>query len=144
MSKTNHAMGSLTAHLTSAIASRRQHDLSQVVEPALLDARQGAQLLCVSLRKFHALRPHLPEPVTLGGRVVRWRTAELRSYVAALAAAATRPEPPQLAAARVSKQAVEEPSGGNKAEAGPSNPEREASRGPRKRAVPSNLHTAQA
>jgi predicted DNA-binding transcriptional regulator AlpA len=76
------------------------------IAPALLDAKAGASLLSVSLRKFHQLRDELPKPVRLSARVVRWRRSELLSYVENLAVAGERQdEPPQLAAGKARKHA---------------------------------------
>jgi predicted DNA-binding transcriptional regulator AlpA len=91
--------------LTGHLRRTRRAETDHQIEPALLDARQGAALLGVSLRKFHALRPTLPLPVVLSSRVVRWRTAELHLFVESLAADSDRGEPVQLAAARTRKRA---------------------------------------
>ncbi len=139
MNTSKNSMGKLTAHLTSAIAAGRQLEPGARVEPALVDAKQAAHFLCVSLRGFHTLRPQLPAPVVLGGgRVVRWKTAELRSYVDGLAAAAARPEPPQLAAARVKKQGADDVRGAEAAEPAATGLKPQPRRGAGKRPVQSN------
>jgi predicted DNA-binding transcriptional regulator AlpA len=133
-----HKLGPLTAHLASTLGPRRAAArLAACIEPALLDARQGADFIGVSLRKFHALRPDLPPPVVLATRVVRWKTAALRQYVENLTAAGPRPEPAQLAAARAQKQPGT-PVGGKPAEAGKASVVSKASSGVRRRAVQSN------
>lgn len=83
----------------------RQLQLAQALPPApsslLLTARQGADLLGVSLRMFHGMRALLPKPVVLGPRCVRWRREDLLQYVQTLQAATEpRPEPQQLRAGR--------------------------------------------
>ena len=91
--------------LTGHLRRTRRAEVNHLIEPALLDARQGAALLGVSLRKFHALRPNLPLPVVLSSRVVRWRTAELHLFVESLVADPDRGEPVQLADARTRMRA---------------------------------------
>jgi hypothetical protein len=101
---TTNAIGrALTGHLLPP----RQPGLREAIEPALVDAKAGARLLSVSPRKFHELRPLLPAPVVLSARVVRWKTADLRRYVEGLAGAEARPEPSQLAAARVKRRVAD-------------------------------------
>lgn len=58
---------------------------SNLVEALLLDARAAAQLLAVSestLWKLHS-SGRIPNPMRLGGRVVRWRREELEAWVRA-------------------------------------------------------------
>lgn len=72
-------------------------------EVELLNFREAAALLGVSVRSFHMLRAEswFPTPLELGPRLLRWRRAEL---VQALAEKAprqvSRAEPPHLANAR--------------------------------------------
>jgi predicted DNA-binding transcriptional regulator AlpA len=75
----------------------------------LVDAKAAAALLAVSERKFHGLRkePGFPFPVLLGSRAVRWRIADLRSWVDRLPAAPAAPEPRQLARSRVFRSGKE-------------------------------------
>lgn len=94
------------AALTGTLRQLRQ---SQIPQPdpssLLLTARQGADLLGVSLRMFHGMRTVMPKPVVLGPRCVRWRREDLQQFVLALQAASEpRPEPPQLRAGRDKRQ----------------------------------------
>lgn len=131
---TTNAIGrALTGHLSTP----RQPGPVLQIDPALVDAKAGARLMSISVRKFHALRPELPPPVVLGARVVRWKTAELRRYVESLAAAHERTEPPQLAAARISRRDVA--AFGARAEgSAAAGPEVKSRRGVGKRPVQSN------
>lgn len=65
----------------------------------LLDARNAAAFLGVSLRTLYALRAsgELPPPVQLGERIVRYRRADLVAFTERLQAPAAIPEPAQLA-----------------------------------------------
>ena len=75
----------------------------------LLDARQAAVFLGVSLRTLYALRAagKLPMPVLLGERTVRYRRADLIAYVEGLQASATLPEPAQLVKGKRAARAEE-------------------------------------
>jgi predicted DNA-binding transcriptional regulator AlpA len=76
------------------------------IQPYLLDAKESAALLGVSLRTFRDIlkTPDFPGARVLGPRCSRWVRPELEAYAAALPA--TKPgEPPQLAAARAAKAA---------------------------------------
>lgn len=81
-------------------------------EIELLNFREAAALLGVSVRSFHALRAEswFPPPLELGPRLLRWRRAEL---VQALAEKAPRQlfraEPEQLASARGTTPCTPEP-----------------------------------
>lgn len=88
----------IDTHLRGAEAEREP--------PLLLDARDAAGYLSVSLRTLYALRAKgdLAPPVRLTERVVRYRRADLASYVEHLAAAAI-PEPSQLSAGKARKAA---------------------------------------
>jgi predicted DNA-binding transcriptional regulator AlpA len=102
------ALGSQTAHLaTASIHASRAREFAYRIEPALINAKDAAQMLGVSVRKFHSMRADLPAPVLLGPRAVRWKTAELRKFVDELVEAGARSEPPQLAAARDKEAKVE-------------------------------------
>lgn len=70
----------------------------------LLNFKQAAALLGVSVRTFHALRAEtwFPAPLELGPRLLRWRRAELLEALSAKAPRqVARAEPQQLANARV-------------------------------------------
>jgi predicted DNA-binding transcriptional regulator AlpA len=67
----------------------------------LLDAREAAHLVGMSLRSFRSRAGELPPPVRFSSRFVRWRRADLLDWVAKLATGPHRaPEPPHLTAAR--------------------------------------------
>lgn len=73
------------------------------IEAELLNFRQGATLLGISIRSFHQLRaePWFPAPLELGPRLLRWRRAELLEALATRAPRQTqRTEPAQLAGSR--------------------------------------------
>lgn len=72
----------------------------------LVDAKQGAALLGVSLRTYLNLakEPGFPPARSLGPRCVRWVNAELEAYAVALPPV-TRDEPAQFAAARAARAA---------------------------------------
>jgi predicted DNA-binding transcriptional regulator AlpA len=72
----------------------------------LLDARESAELLGMSLRKFRddCKLPDFPHARSLGPRSTRWVRTELEAYAAALPAVRVD-EPPQLAAARAARAA---------------------------------------
>lgn len=77
--------------------------MSNTAEKELLNFRESAALLGVSVRTFHALRAEawLPTPLELGPRLLRWRRAELLEALAKKAPRqAARAEPAQLANAR--------------------------------------------
>lgn len=110
------------AALTGTLRQLRQ---AQVPQPApsalLLTARQGADLLGVSLRMFHGMRSVMPKPVVLGPRCVRWRREDLLQFVLALQAASEpRQEPPQLRAGRDKRQGHGGSPGGLAGQAAPS------------------------
>jgi predicted DNA-binding transcriptional regulator AlpA len=70
----------------------------------LVDAKEGAALLGISLRSFRDLMKTagFPAARSLGPRSQRWLRAELEQYAVALPTV-RRDEPPQLAAARAAK-----------------------------------------
>jgi predicted DNA-binding transcriptional regulator AlpA len=73
------------------------------IESELLNFREAAALMGISVRSFHALRaePWLPAPIVLSARLLRWRKQELLDALAAKAPRQTsRNEPRQLASAR--------------------------------------------
>ena len=73
-------------------------------QPALLNERQAAELLGVSVRKFHELRSEswMPLAIELGPRALRWRRDELLEAIATRAPRRTiRAEPEHLAARRL-------------------------------------------
>lgn len=75
-------------------------------EVELLNFREAAALLGVSVRTFHLLRAEswFPPPLALGPRLLRWRRAELLEALAEKAPRqAARAEPAQLANARGAK-----------------------------------------
>jgi predicted DNA-binding transcriptional regulator AlpA len=74
---------------------------------ALLDAKNGAAFLGISVRKFYQLRAQgaLPAPVRLGERTVRYRRSDLVTFVERLQVAESIPEPQQLAAGKAKRQA---------------------------------------
>lgn len=73
--------------------------------PLLLSAPESAAMLGMSVRRFHQLRHSLPQPVVLGARHVRWRLADLVTWVESLSANTTaRAEPPQLQAGRAARK----------------------------------------
>lgn len=72
----------------------------------LVDAADAAELLGRSERTFHELRKQVGFPAPVGGlgkRMVRWRTADLEAWVAALPAATATAEPTQLKAGKARK-----------------------------------------
>jgi predicted DNA-binding transcriptional regulator AlpA len=78
--------------------------------PLLLSAPESAAKLGMSVRRFHQLRPSLPQPVVLGPRHVRWRLADLVAWVEGLSAnSEVRSEPPQLQAGRAARKASAAP-----------------------------------
>lgn len=102
-----HTFHHIGAALTGTLPSKNADTMpTYATAPSLLlDARQGAQLMGISLRKFHAMRPVLPQPVVLGSRCVRWRLEELMNYVHGLQTTPEpRQEPPQLRAGRERRQ----------------------------------------
>jgi predicted DNA-binding transcriptional regulator AlpA len=74
--------------------------------PILLDARQTAALLGISLRTFRerCKEPGFPAARSLGPRSTRWVRTELESYAVSLPTA-PQDEPPQLTAARKARAA---------------------------------------
>ena len=76
------------------------------IAPLLLDARQSAALLGVSLRLYVDLAkaPGFPAARSLGPRCTRWVRSELEAYAMALPKMKrSDAEPSQLAAARAAK-----------------------------------------
>jgi predicted DNA-binding transcriptional regulator AlpA len=72
-------------------------------EVELLNFREAAALLGISVRSFHLLRAEawFPAPLELGPRLLRWRRAELIEALAEKAPRqVVRAEPHQLAGAR--------------------------------------------
>jgi predicted DNA-binding transcriptional regulator AlpA len=77
--------------------------MSNTAEKELLNFRESAALLGVSIRTFHALRAEawMPAPLALGERLLRWRRAELIEALAERAPRqVARAKPQQLASAR--------------------------------------------
>ena len=72
----------------------------------LVDAKEGAALLGISLRTFRYLikTTGFPAARSLGPRCQRWVRSELEHYAAELPKV-QRDEPPQLAAARAARDA---------------------------------------
>ena len=105
----------------------------------LATARDGARILNVSLRTFHALRPKLPAPIVLGLRSVRWRIADLTTFVEGQPAAQPTPEPEQL---RIGKAARRGTAVSLLAERTCSDAQIQAGRGVGLPAVPSNPNSA--
>ena len=72
----------------------------------LVDAKEGAALLGISLRTFRYLIKTAGSPAarSLGPRCQRWVRSELEQFAAELPTV-QRDEPPQLAAARAAKEA---------------------------------------
>jgi predicted DNA-binding transcriptional regulator AlpA len=77
------------------------------MKPLLVDAKQGADEINVSLRLFRDLckRADFPKARELGPRCHRWVLSELEAWAAALPTVSQGNEPPQLAAAREAKAA---------------------------------------
>lgn len=75
-----------------------------MTDSILVDAKQGAALLDVSLRTFRDLikAPDFPAARSLGPRSTRWVRSELAAYASALPAV-RRDEPAQLTAARAAR-----------------------------------------
>ena len=97
----------LSAALTRVAATKPSRPVVAPGERLLLSAVEAAALLGMSVRLFHQTRPRLPQPVTLGKRHVRWRRADLISWVASLEPSdAAHAEPPQLARGKAAKKAV--------------------------------------
>lgn len=79
-----------------------------MTSPILLDARQSAAFLGISLRKYRDLckEPGFPAARSMGGpHTTRWVRPELEAYAVSLPAAKKDDEPPQLAAARKARAA---------------------------------------
>lgn len=75
------------------------------IEQLLLSAPEAAEMLGMCVRRFHQLRPTLPQPVVLGARHVRWRRADLVAWVEGLTAPTNGlPEPAQLRASRAARK----------------------------------------
>lgn len=77
--------------------------MSTDVGQELLNFKQAAALLGVSVRTFHALRAEawFPAALELGPRLLRWRRSELLEALTDKAPRqVARPEPQQLANAR--------------------------------------------
>ena len=77
-----------------------------VIEPALLDDEQSAQLLGVGVRRFHALRSEtdwLPTPRVLAPRILRWSRDELLAAIRSIPQQDAKEEPLQLLKARVER-----------------------------------------
>lgn len=74
----------------------------------LLTLAEAATLCGLGEKKFRAaMRAAGIEPVQLGERTVRWRTADVQRWADGLATAAGRGEPPQLAAGKARARARE-------------------------------------
>jgi predicted DNA-binding transcriptional regulator AlpA len=102
-----HTFHHIGAALTGSLPAKSAATLPAYATASclLLDSRQSAQFLGISVRKFHAMRAELPQPVVLGARCVRWRMEELLAFVHGLQAAnEPRMEPPQLRAGRQRRQ----------------------------------------
>jgi predicted DNA-binding transcriptional regulator AlpA len=120
----------LTGHHKIAVA-KPQHE-----EALLLTAAQAADLLGMSERQFHKLRPGLPAPVVLGPRHVRWRRSDLSAWVLGLTPTeGLRPEPTQLRAGKLRKSRSP---GGELADSACDGAETQGRRGVRQRMSPSN------
>lgn len=64
---------------------------SEIPPKSMVTADEFAAMLCVSKRKLVAMKSagQLPRPVALpGGRLIRWRRAEVDAWIASLPAAA--------------------------------------------------------
>ena len=116
----------------------------------LLTAHEAADVLGVSVRLFHSLRPGLPLPVVLAKRAVRWRRSDLARHIEGLhAATEARPEPSQLAVGKATKAAEKAAetarraglAGGSVAECQTLTAESEAQSGSQRNKVPSNPKT---
>lgn len=121
----NHSQihSAITGHLLGsacAVSTTPAHSYSPPpevgIKQLLLDAREAAALMGISVRLFHMLRPSLPSPVLLSQRAVRWRRSDLETHIAGLPAeSSTRPEPAQLMRGRAAKRAASGgPGGGSK------------------------------
>lgn len=92
---TGHLSGSTTVSRSTASPSNN----------LLLDAREAAALMGISVRLFHKIRPTLPAPVVLSQRAVRFRRSDLEAHIAALQAdSSARPEPEQLMRGKAAKR----------------------------------------
>lgn len=96
----------MAKQLRQATERKREVDHARAL---LLDPRQSAAYIGVSLRKFYDLRAtgQIPPPVQLGERTVRHRRADLEAYVAGIPAQNGVQEPRQLAAGRRRKSGGE-------------------------------------
>jgi predicted DNA-binding transcriptional regulator AlpA len=95
----------------STLQKKKRRPEAPVV-PELLNARQAAALLGVSLRTLHNRRRELPPAIILGPKCIRWRRADLVAWVAGLQPGDTeRREPAQLIAARARRHAAGDPAG---------------------------------
>lgn len=76
-----------TTNPTERAPGRPRASARQPITPAFLNARQAAQMLGVSERKFAALRRAglVPPALELGPRALRWRRDELLEHVGAAA-----------------------------------------------------------
>ncbi|MBC7480712.1 MAG: hypothetical protein H7337_02070 [Rhizobacter sp.] len=128
--------------LTGGLVTRPSGRNSAHPDRLLLSATEAADLLGMSLRKFHLTRPALPAPVVIGPRHVRWRRADLTAWVVGLAAAGDRAEPAQLTAGKLKKRASGGTAGGFAGVQTPTASETQAGRDGQVRAVPSNPKSA--
>ena len=123
----------LTGHHAAEGKRRRKVEIP-VGDRLLLTAAEAAAALGVSLRTFYGLRAALPT-VTLGPRVVRYRAADLETYVAAAAVVGRQfEEPQQLAAGKTARRGI----GGD---IGSPATETQQRRGSQRKAVPSNAES---
>ena len=88
----------MAQQLSEALARKRESEAARTYA-LLLDAKNAAAFLGVSLRTLYALRASgdLPPPVQLGERIVRYRRADLVAFTERLQAPTVIPEPAQLA-----------------------------------------------
>lgn len=90
--------------------------MSSPIEPKILDlhavVRRFGEVVSVRTMRDIVKRPDFPRPIALNDKCKRlvWRTEEVDAFIAALPpVAATRPEPPQLAAGKARGRAARLP-----------------------------------
>lgn len=125
---------------TGAHATRARPSGS-LPERLLLSASEAADLLGMSLRKFHQTRPLMPAAVVIGVRHVRFRRSDLTAWVANLTAADSRCEPPQLALGKAKKRSGGGSAGGLLVGFNTATAETQAQRGSLMSEPPSNSKT---
>jgi predicted DNA-binding transcriptional regulator AlpA len=99
--------GTGRSQTTANHAGPERHDvvLLSPVPRLLLTDDESAAALGMSVRKFRELadEPHMPKPVQLGPRMLRWSLTELQEAIARMPRQTQRAEPAELARARIER-----------------------------------------